>query len=328
MSDLRKRALGSTNLELTTLGFGGGPVGWRDTPNVEREAADLLGTAWAAGIRYYDTAPFYGYGNSERRTGKFLATQPRDSFVLSTKVGRLIRPKFDGDKSPEQVVFDYSRDGAMRSFEESLNRLGLDQVDIMLIHDIDRYTQKDMQPQRFMEAVDGAYRALADLKAQGLIKAIGLGVNEWQVCRDFARAVPTDCFLLAGRHTLLEQQAQEEFLPEAVERGIGIIIGGPYNSGVLASGAVPGALYDYEPAPGWVLDRVRRIETVCARFGIALPAAALAFPLKHAAVATVIPGTATAEELGKTLAFATADIPASLWQALADEGLVQLPPSN
>lgn len=319
------RQLGRARLRLTSLGFGGGPVGWRDTADVEEEAQSLLGSAWAAGVRYFDTAPYYGYGDSERRLGRFLTGQKRNDFVLSTKVGRLIRPRFSGDRSPEKIVFDYSRDGSLRSIEESLQRLGLERVDIVLIHDIDRYTHKERQPQRFREALGGAYRALADLKEQGVVRAIGLGVNEWQVCRDFARQVPIDCFLLAGRHTLLEQEAQQEYLPEALERGIGVIVGGPYNSGVLASGAVPGALYDYAPAPAWVLERVGRIEAVCARFGVPLQAAALAFPFLHPAVTTVIPGMATVEELGKTLNLAGAAVPDELWATLAGEGLVVLP---
>ncbi|MDA0991196.1 MAG: aldo/keto reductase [Verrucomicrobia bacterium] len=320
---IERRQLGGTGLDLTTLGFGGGPVGWRATPDIDREADDLLLAAWDRGIRYFDTAPYYGYGNSERRIGNALRRRSRDEFVLSSKVGRLIRPGFDGYRGEEQVVYDYSYDGAMRSIEESLERLQLGRIDIALIHDIDRWTHKEAQPQRFREAVDGAYRALTDLKSQGVVRAIGLGVNEWQVCDVFARAVPIDCFLLAGQHSLLRQEAQREFLPFCVEEGIGIIVGGPYNSGILASGAVPGALFDYSPAPDEVLDRVRRIEAVCRRFGTPVAAAALAFTLRHPAVATVIPGVATADELRITADNAAYPIPEVLWTALADEGLVE-----
>ena len=320
---IAQRKLGRTGLELTTLGFGGGPIGWRATPDVEREADDLLDAAWDRGIRYFDTSPYYGYGNSERRIGTALRRRPRDEFILSSKVGRLIRPRFEDDRSEDQVVYDYSYDGAMRSFEESLERLQLDRVDIALIHDIDHWTHKDAQPQRFREALDGAYRALADLKAQGLVRAIGLGVNEWQVCDAFAREVPTDCFLLAGQHSLLRQEAAREFLPFCVEQGIGIIIGGPYNSGILASGSVPGALFDYSPAPEDILQRVRRIEAICRRFGVPLAAAALTFTLRHPAVATVIPGVATAVELRTTADKAAQPIPEGLWTALADAGLVE-----
>jgi D-threo-aldose 1-dehydrogenase len=323
MTSLDMRLLGRTGLRLTTLGFGGGPIGWRNTPEVDDEAQSLLQAAWQGGIRYFDTAPYYGFGDSERRIGRYLAHRPRDAFVLSSKVGRLMRPRDATDRSAERVVYDYSYDGAMRSLEDSLGRLGLARIDIALIHDIDRWTHGDDQPVRFREAVDGAYRALADLKAQGVIGAIGLGVNEWEVCDAFAKAVPTDCFLLAGRHTLLQHEAQATFLPYCAEQAIGLIIGGPYNSGILASGAVPGALYDYAPATAAILARVRRIEAVCADFGVALPAAALAFPLRDAVVATVIPGVATKAELDATLSYATTEVPEALWAALIDNDLLE-----
>jgi len=322
MTNLPTRSLGRTGLTLTTLGFGGGPIGWRNTPEVEQEATALIDAAWARGIRYYDTAPYYGYGNSERRVGRNLARRNRDDFVLSSKVGRLIRPRFAGNRSEEQVIYDYSRGGTLRSIEESLERLGLARIDIALIHDIDRWTHKEAQPRRFREAVDGAYRALSDLKAQGVIRAIGLGVNEWQVCRAFADAVPTDCFLLAGQHSLLRQEAQRGFLPFCLEQGIGIMVGGPYNSGILASGAVKGALFDYSPASDVVLDRVRRTEKICADFSVPLAAAALAFTLRDASVATVIPGVATVDELTLTADNVALPVPDELWAALAKMGLI------
>jgi D-threo-aldose 1-dehydrogenase len=313
---MKTRQLGGTGLNLTTIGFGGGPVGWLATPDADETARAALEAAWSAEIRYFDTAPFYGYGNSERRTGKFLREKEGAGFVLSSKVGRLIRPKFAGDRSPEQVVYDYSRDGALRSIEESLARLGLDKIDIALIHDIDGWTHGAEQPRRFAEAIDGAYRALSDLKAEGAIRAIGLGVNEWWVCRDFCERVPVDCFLLAGRVSLLEHEAQETFLPMCAERGIGLIIGGPFNSGILASGAVEGARYNYAPAPAPILARVRRMESICADAGVQLAAAALAYPLRQPAVATVIPGMASAAEVEAMRARLTMDVPESVWSAL------------
>lgn len=325
MTTIAVRQLGRTGPNLTSLGFGGGPIGWRNTANVDAEAEALIDAAWASGIRYFDVAPYYGYGNSERRVGRNLARRNRDEFVLSSKVGRLIRPRFAGNRDEAQVVYDYSYDGAKRSIEESLERLQLERIDIALIHDIDRWTHKEQQSARFREAVDGAYRALADLKAQGLIRAIGLGVNEWQVCDAFARTVPTDCFLLAGQHSLLRQDAQREFLPYCAEQGIGIIVGGPYNSGILASGAVAGALFDYAPATDDVLDRVRRIEAICARHEVPLAAAALAFTLRHPAVASVIPGVATTTELALTVSNAKWEIPKALWSDLAAANLVALP---
>lgn len=224
------RRLGRSGLELTSIGFGGGPAGWLSAPDADETALTTIDAAWKAGFRYFDTALFYGYGSSERRLGRYFRGKPREQYVLSSKVGRLIRPKFAGDMSPEQVVFDYSRDGALRSIEESLSRLGLDRIDIALIHDIDGWTHGAEQPKRLAEAIDGAYRTLADIKAQGAIRAISLGVNEWRVCQAFAERVPIDCFLLAGRITLLEHEAEQSFLPFCVERGIGLIIGGHFNS--------------------------------------------------------------------------------------------------
>ena len=316
------RELGDSGLRLTTLGFGGGPVGWLDAPDAESEARLAVEAAWDAGVRYFDTAPYYGYGASERRIGAALAGRPREQFVISTKVGRLIRPRFPGDRDPAQVVFDYSHSGAARSVEESLERLRLERIDIALIHDIDGWTHREAQPQRFREALEGAYRALVDLKAAGAIRAIGLGVNEWRVCQDFAREAPVDCFLLAGQVSLLRQEALQSFLPFCAERRIGVIVGGPFNSGVLASGAVAGARFDYAPASEDILRRVRAIEAVCARFGVPLAAAALAFPLRCAAVAAVIPGFANRAELAAGVDWARATPPEALWRALADAGMI------
>jgi D-threo-aldose 1-dehydrogenase len=299
MGVFEKRPLGNSGVVVTALGFGGGPIGKSITSAGDEIARDTVDAAWNEGVRYFDTAPLYGLTRSERRIGASLAVRPRNEFVISTKVGRLIQR--GGKRAPEQdpiselgVVFDYSREGALASFEESLDRLKLERVDIVLIHDIDRWTHSDRQPEAFSAALDGAYPILADLKAKGLVRAVGLGVNEWRVCRDFAERVEIDCVLLAGRFTLLEQEPAREFLPFCLERGIGVIIGGPFNSGILATGPVDGALYNYAPAPRDILDRVRRIETVVRRYGIPLSAAALAFPLRHPAVACVIPGMASA----------------------------------
>jgi len=232
--------------------------------------------------------------------------------VLSSKVGRLIRPKSAGGV----VVFDYSREGARRSIGESLDRLRLDRIDIALIHDIDGWTHGAEQPRRFAEALDGAYRALSDLKAEGAIRAIGLGVNEWRVCRDFAERVPVDGFLLAGRVSLLEHEAEETFLPFCAERGIGLIIGGPYNSGILATGAIDGARYNYAPADEAVRARVRRLEAICASRSVSLAAAALAYPLRQPAVSAVIPGLASTAEVAALRESLARPIPDDLWAAL------------
>jgi D-threo-aldose 1-dehydrogenase len=242
----------------------------------------------------------------------------REEFVLSTKVGRYFEPG-----SEDRLVYDYSRDGARRALDQSLTRLGLDRADIVLIHDIDRWTHGECQPARFGEALDGGYRALSDLKGEGVVRAIGIGVNEWQVCDAFVRRAPIDCVLLAGRHTLLEQDAAEYFLPICVEKGVGVIVGGPYNSGILATGVVTGATYNYGSAPPLLADRVRRLEAKCNGYGVPLPVAALAFPLLHPAVATVIPGMVSASEVAGTVAWAATNVPAGLWDELCAAGLIR-----
>lgn len=327
-----RRPLGRSGLTVSAFGFGGGPIGNLRRPISDEAATATVDAAWDAGARYFDTAPLYGHGRSEMRLGSALARRPRNEFVLATKVGRLLRPPRDAsfdrhgfvDTPDREIVYDYSRDGALRSLEESLERLKLDRVDVVLIHDIDRWSHGDEQPRRFAEALDGAYRALADLKAAGTIRAIGLGVNEWQVCRDFALRVPVDCFLLAGRYTLLEQESAEEFLPLCVERGIGVVIGGPFNSGILVTGPVPDAQYNYAPAPEPIRERARRLEATCRRHGVPLAAAALRFPLRHPAVAAVIPGLMTPDEVRWAAANLATPIPDALWSELAREGLVRV----
>ncbi len=312
------RALGRSALRPTTLGFGGGPAGHLQGVGADQQVETAAAIAWQGGIRYFDTAPLYGRGNSERRLGRFLRTMPRDDFVVSTKVGRYFKETADGP----QLVYDYSRAGALIAIEQSLERLGLDRIDIALIHDIDRWTHGEAQPARFGEALDGAYHALADLRAEGVVGAIGIGVNEWQVCDAFARRAPIDCVLLAGRHTLIEHAAAEFFLPFCVEEGIGVIVGGPFNSGILATGPVDGATYNYGLAPPLLAARVGEIEAVCAEHGVPLGAAALAYPLLSEAVVTVIPGLASAAEVTEVVAWAAHPIPPALWDALREQGLI------
>ncbi len=315
---------------LGRLGFGGAPLGNLYAALDEAVGLDAVRRAYDLGIRYFDTAPLYGVGLSEHRIGQVLRGVPRDSFVLSSKVGRLLRPLPDPPAVqhgyvgalPFRVEYDYSYDGALRSIEDSLQRLGMARLDIVFIHDIDRFTHGDDQPRRFAEAMDGAYRALARLRDEGTVGAIGLGVNEVQVCLDAAAAGDFDGLLLAGRYTLLDQSALTALLPLCVARGMAIVLGGPYNSGVLATGAVPGAHYDYKPAPPAILDRVAAMEAVCRRFGVTLAAAALQFPLAHPAIAAVIPGARDAAEVSANQALADAVIPAEFWAALRDEGLI------
>ncbi|SMF29471.1 D-threo-aldose 1-dehydrogenase [Tistlia consotensis] len=320
-------------LDFTVLGFGGAPLGnlYRAIP--EAEAERTLEAAWAAGLRYFDTAPQYGYGLSELRLGRPLRGRPRDSYLLSSKVGRLLEPCAAGEEQAgnfvdtphARIVYDYSYDGVLRSWEDSRRRLGIECLDLLYIHDVDAFTHgsRAASDRRVEEVMAGGYRALVELREAGAVAAIGAGVNEWQVCETLARRGDFDLFLLAGRYTLLEQEALESFLPLCLERGIGVVVGGPYNSGILATGPVPGARYDYAPAPPQVVERVRAIEAVCQRHGVALATAALHFPLAHPAVVSVIPGGQTVAEVARNVATLGQPVPAELWRELRHEGLLR-----
>nr|RDS94630.1 aldo/keto reductase [Cereibacter sphaeroides f. sp. denitrificans] len=322
-------------LRFTELGFGSSPLGNLYRAISDEEAQALLERAWAGGIRYFDTAPLYGYGLAEERLGRFLAGHPRADYVLSTKVGRLLRPVEPGEardglgkffEVPERKErFDYGYDGVMRSLEASLGRLGLDRVDVLYAHDLDLFTHGSQEAldARFAEFMAGGYRALVELRDQGVISAFGAGVNEWQPCQWLAERGEFDLFLLAGRYTLLEQEALETFLPLAEERGIGIVIGGPYNSGVLATGPKPGSFYDYRLAPQVVLDRVAQIHTICERWGVRMFEAAFQFPLRHRAVLSVIPGPQSVGEVMENRIAADAELPPGLWEDLKVAGLLR-----
>ena len=327
-----RRKLGKTQLEVTQLGFGGGPLGDLYAKLPESEALATVGTAYSEGIRLFDTSPFYGYGLSEHRFGHVLRQYPRDSFVLSTKVGRSLVPQDPSridrgqwiNTLPFEPVYDYSYDGTMRQFEDSLQRLATNRIDILLIHDLDVWTHGTIAEteRRFSEAMEGAYRALDQLRSQGAVKAIGCGLNEWEMCQRFASSGDFDCFLLAGRYTLLEQSALDQFLPLCVEKKIGILLGGPYNSGILATGAIEGAFYNYKKAPPEIMSKVKRIEMVCDRYNVPLAAAAIQFPLGHPAVASIIPGAVKPSEVKQNISMIRIDIPPSLWQELKEEGLL------
>ena len=326
--------IGNGGLTFTTLGFGTAPVGNLYRAITDEAADEILARAWDAGIRYFDTAPLYGFGLSETRLNRFLRTKPRDEYVLSTKVGRLLRTckpgeERDGigkffDAPARKEVFDYSYDGVLKSFEISLERLGLDRVDILYAHDLDIYSQggKDKMEARIEEFLSGGYRALMRLRDEGVIKAFGAGVNEWEPCQTLAERGDFDIFLLAGPYTLLDQTSLDSFLPLAQSRGIGVVIGAPYNSGVLASGPRPGAFYKYAPAPDWVLDRVTRIQEICARHNVRMVDAAFQFPLRHPAVVSVIPGGQAVAEVESNAAAARATIPEALWADFRAAGLL------
>ncbi len=326
--------LGNGGLTFTELGFGTAPLGNLYRAISDDEARAVLDAAWTAGVRYFDTAPLYGLGLSETRMNPFLRGKDRDSYILSSKIGRLLTVATpdtrDGRDKWFEVparneVYDYTYDGVMRSLEFSLERLGVDRVDILYAHDLDVFNHGSWEAleAKLTELMEGGYKALMNLRDQGVIRAFGAGVNEWQPCQWLTERGDFDIFLLAGRYTLLEQEALESFLPLAEERGIGIVIGGPYNSGILATGPKPGAFYNYDPAPPEILERVMRIEAVCRRHGVRMVDAAFQFPLRHPTVISVIPGGQGVAEMAANVDAATAEIPAALWADLKAEGLMR-----
>lgn len=328
---LPSRPLGRTGLAVTALGFGGAPLGDLYARLDDATAIAAVDAAAAAGISLFDTAPLYGRGLAEHRIGTALRRRPRESFVLSTKVGRVYASapagvrRVDGYAGglPFEGRFDYSYDGAMRSLDQSLLRLGLASVDIVLVHDIDAWTHGHEADARMREALQGAWRALVDLRSQHVVRAIGIGVNDASVCARVVRETDADCVLLAGRYSLLEQGALDEFLPLAASRGVGVMLGGVFNSGILATGAIPGAKYNYQDAPPEIVSRVADIARVCGAHGVALAHAAIRFPLGHPAIASVVLGAVTPGEVARNLAAFSAPIPAELWRDLVAEGLLR-----
>ena len=317
---LDTKEIGSTGLRVTRLGIGGAPIGSLFRDVTEDDAVATVRRGLELGLNYVDTAPLYGHGLSEMRLGRALKHVPRDAFILSTKVGRVLNPVDTAPISPHyqslpkmEPVFDYSRDGILRSLEESLQRLGLDRVDIAYIHDADDH---------WRQAIGEAYPALADLRSQGVVKAVGVGMNQWQMEARFAREGDFDCFLLAGRYTLLDQSSLAELMPACLERNVSLVLGGPYNSGILASDPGPGATYDYEAAPPEIIKRARKIKAVCDLYAVPLKAAALRFGLLHPAVAATIPGPRSVAEVEENFRMAAHPVPPDLWAELKDEGLI------
>jgi D-threo-aldose 1-dehydrogenase len=313
------------------LGFGASGLGtltW-DVPDGEAQA--ILEEAWSQGFRYYDTSPLYGFGLSELRLGRFLRDRTPGSYLLSTKVGRYFVPGHPGEvldkggwirPQPLKPVLDFSYDGFMRSLEQSYNRLGVPAIDIVYIHDLDRRNLKADFDRHYRTALDSGFRALDELRRTGMVKAIGLGVNEADVAADVIRAVDLDLVMLAGRYTLLEQPALADFLPEAEKRGVGVVNVGVFNSGILVKPPGEGANYDYGAAPQEVIERARAIKSVCDDFGVEMPAAALQFSLGHPAVKSVLVGMSRLKAVAQNRAWFDAPIPAGLWTALKDKGLL------
>jgi D-threo-aldose 1-dehydrogenase len=321
-------------LSFTELGFGTAPLGNLYRAIGDYEAQAILERAWDGSVRYYDTAPLYGLGLAETRLNRFLRGKNRDDYVLSTKAGRVMQVCGPEQRTgigkwfevpSRREVYDYSYDGVMRSLEFSFERLGVDRVDILYVHDLCIFTHgsKAASDARIAEFMGSGYDAMISLRDQGVVKAIGGGINEWEVCQTLAERGDFDLFLLAGRYTLLEQEALETFLPLCQSRGIGIVIGGPYNSGVLASGPKPGAFYNYDPAPEEILARVARIEAVCRSHDVSMIDAAFQFPLMHPSVVSVIPGGQSLEQMESNLRAAEASIPHALWADLRDQGLLR-----
>lgn len=325
-ASLPSRAIGRTDLAITSLGLGCAALGNLYERVEPEDAAATLQAAWEGGMRYFDTAPYYGHGLSETRLGEFLRGLPADAAVVSTKVGRNLVPVAPGEEGdfgftdplPNRPVFDYSAGAVRAQVEGSLTRTGIDRVGMLLVHDIGAMTHGDAHPEIFRQAMDGALPALRKMKDEGLVSAIGIGVNEIAVSLATIRAADIDVILLAGRYTLLEQAALDELLPECEARGVSVVVGGPYNSGALAGGNH----YDYAAVPAAVAERVARLKTVCRHFDVPLPAAALQFPLAHPAVAAVIPGARSAAEVRANLDHLARPIPGGLYQALKADGLL------
>lgn len=317
--------IGKTPLAVTRIGFGGAAIGGLYRECTHEAAAETLQTAWDAGLRYFDTAPFYGFGLSERRTGDFLRSKPRETYVLSTKVGRLLRPVPE-DQVPDYsyvnplpftVDYDYSYDGIMRSFEFSHARLGLNRIDILYVHDIGAYTHgAEKNAVHLAQLLDSGMRALEELKSSGAISAYGLGVNEVEVCLDVIARCPIDCILLAGRYSLLDRSAERGLLDVCRKQQISLVIGGVFNSGILATGPVAGANFDYGPASEDVLARVRAMQQVAEANDVPLAAAAIQFPMREAVVANVLIGTAKPSSLTRNMELLNVKVPDAVYAAV------------
>ncbi len=334
MDPLARRRLGKSGVELTAMGFGGAPLGELFTRVSDAAAEATLQTTWDVGIRYFDTAPWYGRGQSEHRFGRFLYQRPRADFVLSTKVGRILKAPLHPESFETGFwtgglhfdhVFDYRYDGIMRAYEDCLQRLGMNRIDLLVIHDLDFWHHGvEAKVQAYLgQLATSGWRALDELRSAGLVKGIGAGINELGMIPRFLDLVDLDFFLVALRYTLMEHAMLDEELPYCERRDVGIVIGGVFSSGIMATGPVPGAKYNYADATPDVIEKVRRIEAVGNRNGVALAAAALQFPLGHPSVTSVIPGGFEPAHVEANMAHMRAVIPADFWAELRHEGLIR-----
>ncbi|MFQ6017594.1 MAG: aldo/keto reductase [Kiloniellaceae bacterium] len=333
MDPFARRRLGRTGVSIGQLGFGGAPLGELYRKLCEATAQSTLEEAYRLGLRFFDTSPWYGHGLSEHRLGHFLRRQPRESFVLSTKVGRVYTAPADLERVdtgpwagglPFVLRFDYTYDGVKRSYEDSLQRLGLNRVDLLLIHDLDfHYHGTEAAVEHYFRQLEtGGWKALDELKSSGTIRGIGAGINQMGIIPRFLDRFDIDFFLVAMPYTLLDQEPLHAEFPRCVERGVGIVVGAPFASGILATGPVENAKYNYAPAPAGIADKVGRIESLCGRHGVPLAAAALQFPLGHPIVAAVIPGAVSPAQVAANVRMMRIEIPAGLWQELRDDGLI------
>lgn len=329
---LPKRSLGRTPLLLTELGFGAGPLGGFYGAISSSTAAATVEAAWQAGLRTFDTAPLYGYGRSELRLGHVLREMPRDDYVLCTKVGRYFVPLKPGDETgdlrpgglPFRPVHDYSYDGAMRSLEHSLLRLGVARVDLVHLHDLDASAgrSEEIAESYLRQAETGAFKALAELRASGEIRAIGVGVNQPAWAARIIRALDLDCVMIAGRYSLLNQEALDDLFPLCLERQVGVLAAGPFNGGLLARGPAPGVRYNYGEPPATIVDRLDRLQAVCQRHDVPVAAAALQFTAAHPAVTSVVAGAMSPDEVNGNVRHLRQPIPAAFWQELRASALI------
>ena len=333
MNPLEKRLLGNSGVKLPILGFGGAQLSSQTHPIGDPQAQETLDEAWKNGIRYFDTSPWYGLGLSEHRIGYFLRQQPRDQFLLSTKIGRVLSAIVDAEESQKPPFFqaglpfahryDYSYDGVMRSFEDSTQRLGLNQLDFLLIHDLDYlFNQTEAELDMRLKELESGWRALEQLKSSGRIRGIGAGINEEKVILRLLDGFDLDFFLVAMPYTLLDQRTLEHQFPRFEQRNVGVIIGSPFASGILATGPHKDARYGGQLAPPEINDRINAIERVCERHDVSIKAAALQFPLGHKVVTSIIPGVKHPAEVRENVELMKANIPQDFWNELRDEGLI------
>lgn len=334
-----KRTLGRTSLTVTALGLGTAPLGGLYAPVSRADADALLEAGWESGIRYFDSAPMYGYGRCEHLLGDMLREKPERA-VVSTKVGRLMTNERAGRTLPPsppknpldsgwhnglnfREVFDYSYDGVMRSFDDSQQRLGFPEIDLLYVHDIGRVTHADRHEFHWNALTrGGGFRALTELRAAGNIKGFGLGVNEWQIIRDALEEADLDCSLLAGRYSLLDQVSEKEFLPLAQKRGMALVIAGVFNSGILAAPRGGEQKFDYADASDEIIARTNRLHDICDQFDVPLAAAAMQFPLRHEAVSSILIGVRSPEQITQNVVWFEQSIPDELWTMLRSEGLI------